>query len=126
MRCANALLLIFLFLLYPATDATTAPRVAQGHMEQATFAGGCFWCMQHPFDGLEGVISTTVGYAGGHGKNPTYEEVSAGRTGHAESVQIKFNPSKVSYQQCWMFSGGRLTQPIQVGNSWIVVTNTGQ
>jgi len=68
-------------------------------MEQATFAGGCFWCMQHPFDGLEGVISTTVGYAGGHGKNPTYEEVSAGRTGHAESVQIKFNPSKVSYQQ---------------------------
>jgi len=68
-------------------------------MEQATFAGGCFWCMQHPFDELEGVISTTVGYAGGHRKNPTYEEVSAGRTGHAESVQIKFNPSKVSYQQ---------------------------
>jgi len=65
--------------------------------EKATFAGGCFWCMEHPFDELPGVISVTSGYTGGHKKNPTYEEVSAGGTGHAESVQIVYDPTKVSY-----------------------------
>jgi peptide-methionine (S)-S-oxide reductase len=65
----------------------------------ATFAGGCFWCMQPPFDALKGVISTTAGYTGGHTKNPTYEQVSAGGTGHAESVQIIYDPKVVSYAQ---------------------------
>jgi peptide-methionine (S)-S-oxide reductase len=64
---------------------------------KATFAGGCFWCMEPPFDKLDGVISTTSGYTGGAKKNPTYEEVSAGDTGHAESVQIVYDPSKISY-----------------------------
>src|SRR4029453_19348951 len=64
---------------------------------QATFAGGCFWCMEPPFDKLAGVVSTTSGYTGGTKKNPTYEEVSAGGTGHAESVQVVYDPSKVSY-----------------------------
>src|SRR5438067_1253412 len=63
----------------------------------ATFAGGCFWCMQPPFEKLEGVLSTTVGYTGGHTKNPTYEEVSAGGTGHAESVEIVYDPGKIGY-----------------------------
>jgi len=63
----------------------------------ATFAGGCFWCMQPPFDRLDGVRSTTVGYTGGHTQNPTYEQVSAGGTGHAESIQITYDPAKVSY-----------------------------
>jgi len=63
----------------------------------ATFAGGCFWCMQHPFDELDGVVSTTAGYTGGHTKNPTYEEVSAGATGHAESVRVVYDPDRVSY-----------------------------
>jgi peptide-methionine (S)-S-oxide reductase len=65
--------------------------------EKATFAGGCFWCMEPPFDALQGVISVTSGYTGGHKKNPTYEEVSSGVTGHAESVQIVYDPSQVSY-----------------------------
>jgi len=67
--------------------------------ETAIFAGGCFWCMEHPFDVLDGVISTTSGYTGGHKKNPTYEEVSAGGTGHAESMRVVFDPDKISYEK---------------------------
>jgi len=65
----------------------------------ATFAGGCFWCMEPPFDAVEGVISTTSGYAGGPEKSPTYKDVSAGRTGHLESLQVKYDPDKVSYEK---------------------------
>ncbi len=66
---------------------------------KATFAGGCFWCMEPPYDELEGVISTIAGYTGGTKKNPTYEEVSAGTTGHAEAVQITYDPTKISYEK---------------------------
>jgi peptide-methionine (S)-S-oxide reductase len=66
---------------------------------KATFAGGCFWCMQGPFDRLDGVISTTSGYTGGSKKNPTYYEVSSGSTGHAESVQVVYDPKRVSYEK---------------------------
>src|SRR5215510_4681254 len=77
-----------------------AAQTAEGKaLETATFAGGCFWCMEPPFDKLDGVISTTSGYTGGQTKNPTYEEVSSGVTGHAESVQIVFDPAKISYAQ---------------------------
>jgi peptide methionine sulfoxide reductase msrA/msrB len=65
--------------------------------QTATFAGGCFWCMEPPYDGLEGIISTTVGYTGGGKQNPTYEEVCTGKTGHAEAVQIVFDSTKISY-----------------------------
>jgi len=65
----------------------------------ATFAGGCFWCMEPPFDALSGVISTTSGYTGGQAKNPTYEQVSDGRTGHTEALQVVYDPAKVSYAQ---------------------------
>jgi peptide-methionine (S)-S-oxide reductase len=65
----------------------------------ATFAGGCFWCMEPPFDKLDGVISTTSGYIGGHVPNPGYKQVSAGGTGHAEALQITYDPAKVGYQQ---------------------------
>jgi len=68
-------------------------------LEKATFAGGCFWCMQPPYDTLKGVVSTEVGYAGGTKPNPTYEEVSTGTTGHAEAVQITYDPSKISYSE---------------------------
>jgi len=67
--------------------------------ETAIFAGGCFWCMEPPFDKLDGVISTTSGYTAGHKKNPTYREVSAGNTGHTEAVQITFDPDKISYSE---------------------------
>ncbi|MDO9126477.1 MAG: peptide-methionine (S)-S-oxide reductase MsrA, partial [Parvibaculum sp.] len=65
----------------------------------AIFAGGCFWCMEPPFDKTEGVISTTSGYTGGTVANPSYKEVSAGGTGHAEAVKVVYDPSKVSYEQ---------------------------
>lgn len=67
-------------------------------LTKATFAGGCFWCMEKPFDVIDGVVSTTSGYTGGTKVNPTYKQVSSGRTGHAESVQVEFDPSKVSYE----------------------------
>ena len=70
---------------------------ATGTLEKATFAGGCFWCMEAPFDTLPGVISVTVGYIGGTVENPTYEQVSAGGTGHTEAVQIVYDPSRTGY-----------------------------
>jgi len=65
----------------------------------ATFAGGCFWCMEPPFDKLDGVLATTSGYAGGTKANPTYQEVSAGGTGHTEAVQVLYDPKRVSYEK---------------------------
>ena len=65
----------------------------------ATFAGGCFWCMEPVFDALDGVLSTTSGYTGGTQRDPSYEEVSTGATGHTEAIQIRYDPSRVSYEQ---------------------------
>lgn len=67
-------------------------------LEKATFAGGCFWCIEAAFEGLEGVKEVTSGYTGGHKKNPTYEEVSTGKTGHYEAVEILHDPSKITYK----------------------------
>ena len=75
------------------------PVHAEKSPETAIFAGGCFWCMEPPFDKLDGVISTTSGYTSGHKKNPTYKEVSAGSTGHTEAIQITFDPEKISYAE---------------------------
>jgi len=71
------------------TDAKTKAR--------AIFAGGCFWCIEPPYDKLEGVLSTTSGYIGGTVANPTYEQVSAGNTGHAEAVEVVYDPAMVDY-----------------------------
>jgi peptide-methionine (S)-S-oxide reductase len=76
---------------------TGSGQASDARYEKATFAGGCFWCMEPPFDELPGVISTTSGYTGGRTKNPTYEQVSAGITGHAESVEVVFDPAKIGY-----------------------------
>ncbi|GJL51033.1 MAG: peptide methionine sulfoxide reductase MsrA [Nitrospirales bacterium] len=79
----------------PASSMDTG--TSGGKYAKATFAGGCFWCMEPPYDKLEGVISTTSGYIGGHTVNPTYEEVSAGGTGHAEAIEVIYDPSKITY-----------------------------
>ncbi len=68
-------------------------------LERATFAGGCFWCMEPPYEKLDGVIEVISGYTGGNKENPTYEEVSSGSTGHFETVQIIYDPDKVTYQE---------------------------
>ncbi|MGF1603480.1 MAG: peptide-methionine (S)-S-oxide reductase MsrA [Thermosynechococcaceae cyanobacterium] len=78
--------------------STALPAYPQ-HTAKAIFAGGCFWCMEKPFDDLPGVLSTTSGYTGGSKDNPTYEEVSSGNTGHAESVQVIYDPTQVSYDE---------------------------
>ena len=80
--------------------AKEQPMETKGNqLEKATFAGGCFWCMEPPYDTLKGVASTTVGYTGGTKPNPTYEQVCTGKTGHAEAVEITYDSSQISYSQ---------------------------
>jgi peptide-methionine (S)-S-oxide reductase len=76
-------------------DSATMPKDGEA---LATFAGGCFWCMEPPYDKLDGVLATTSGYTGGSQLDPTYQEVSGGGTGHTEAVQITYDPSKVTYE----------------------------
>ncbi len=82
-----------------STFSHADPSTTDSKTETAIFAGGCFWCMEPPFDKLDGVISTTSGYTAGHQKNPTYKQVSAGVTGHTEAIEIVFDPDKVSYEK---------------------------
>lgn len=79
--------------------ALTSQVAAQDSVEYATFAGGCFWCMEKPFDHVDGVISTTSGFSGGHTVNPSYDEVSHGNTGHLEVVHVEYDPRVVSYEE---------------------------
>ncbi len=88
-----------LWLLAGAQARENKAATATGGLARATFAGGCFWCMEPPFEKIPGVQSVTSGYAGGRVKNPSYDQVSAGGTGHAEVVQVAYDPSKVSYEQ---------------------------
>ena len=87
------------FAAEPDEKAPAALPTPSGDQAVATFAGGCFWCMESPFDDLPGVIATTSGYTGGRVENPSYEQVSYEDTGHAEAVQVLFDPARISYER---------------------------
>ena len=87
-----------LLILVSCSVATVEKNMSEGY-EKAYFAGGCFWCMEPPFEDLDGVIEATSGYMGGSVENPTYEEVTTGTTGHAEVVEILYDPEVVSYEE---------------------------
>jgi methionine-S-sulfoxide reductase len=89
--------LLLLLYAHTAFSEEEKPMNTQNDIHIATFAGGCFWCMQPPFDNCTGVISTRVGYTGGHVSNPTYKQVCTGTTGHTEAVEVSYDPAKVSY-----------------------------
>ncbi|MEZ4468109.1 MAG: peptide-methionine (S)-S-oxide reductase MsrA [bacterium] len=100
--------LIALALVFPvacqAKDLTQAPPVPpdaklEGGLQLATFAGGCFWCMEGPFEKLDGVIAVVSGFTDGPEPNPTYSQVSSGTTGHTEAIQVTFDPKKISYEK---------------------------
>ena len=90
----GSLLGVALLLFSFAPLSSNASRSAE-----AIFAGGCFWCMEQPFDALDGVLDTVSGYTGGHVVNPDYREVSSGSTGHTEAIRVTYNPEKISYQE---------------------------
>ncbi|PKP09754.1 MAG: peptide-methionine (S)-S-oxide reductase [Bacteroidetes bacterium HGW-Bacteroidetes-4] len=90
-------LVVFAFTLYAQPDLPILPKPETMKTELATFGGGCFWCTEAIFERLEGVIAATSGYSGGVTKNPTYKEVCTGRTGHAEVIQVEYNPDLISY-----------------------------
>lgn len=79
---------------WPSNRVQSAPTTAKAY-----FAGGCFWCMEEAFEKVEGVLAVVSGYMGGTAPNPTYEQVSAGQTGHAESIEVTYDPTKVTYQK---------------------------
>lgn len=97
------LLFLTLFVSACSAEVNSAAAVVEetkpDRQQIAVFAGGCFWCMEPPYDKLEGVIKTTSGYAGGHLIAPTYGDVTGGRSGHLEVVQVTYNPKLVSYEQ---------------------------
>jgi peptide-methionine (S)-S-oxide reductase len=95
-RAAACAALLFAF---GSAQAARAADPAPAATAIATFAGGCFWCMEPPYDALDGVLETISGYTGGQLERPSYEQVSAGGTGHYEAVQIRFDPQRVSYEK---------------------------
>ena len=97
-RCTVIVVWAILLLTgHPA--AAQQPTAASGPVAKAYFAGGCFWCMEEAFEKVDGVLDAVSGYMGGAVKNPSYEEVSVGSTGHAESVEVRYDPAKVTYTQ---------------------------
>ncbi|ARI78337.1 peptide-methionine (S)-S-oxide reductase MsrA [Halobacillus mangrovi] len=105
---AGVLILIGIFVIPEAyayltkrnyeSEAVTEADVPEGY-QVATFAGGCFWCMEPPYEKLDGIYEVISGYTGGDTEKPTYEEVSAGGTGHIEAVQVYYDPEKITYEQ---------------------------
>ena len=96
---ALSIIILAIFLIGTWNVQSTSQAAAAANLGKAYFAGGCFWSMELAFEKVEGVLSVTSGFMGGTVANPSYEEVSAGRTGHAESVEVVYDPTKVSYQK---------------------------
>ena len=94
----HALLCLFAFLAVMNASAES-PKTSASKTQRATFGGGCFWCMEAVYQTLDGVLSSTSGYAGGTAENPTYEQVCTGSTGHAEVIQLEFDPARISYEK---------------------------
>jgi len=90
---------LFLVLMLSLSTQVWGEDMVDSKHEMATFAGGCFWCMQPPFDNLNGVISTEVGYTGGDIEHPTYQQISRGDTGHYEAMRVTYDPTVVSYER---------------------------
>jgi peptide-methionine (S)-S-oxide reductase len=96
---AVANLLLFCFYLVPVMNAQPAPTTPPAKLQTATFGGGCFWCAEAVFQRIPGVLKVTSGFAGGKTENPSYEEVCTGDTGHAEVIQLRFDPALISYDK---------------------------
>jgi len=102
MNGPHAMFILRLLVPLGLAVAASLPAFAQGQpsgLAKATFAAGCFWCTEEAMDKVPGVVSTTSGYMGGSKKNPTYQEVSSGSTGHTEVLQVVYDPAKVSYER---------------------------
>jgi peptide-methionine (S)-S-oxide reductase len=98
-QAALSVLIMVVLLIGTWNLQSTSKAGSEATLGKAYFAGGCFWCMEEAFEKIEGVLSATSGYMGGTVANPSYEDVSSGRTGHAESVEVVYDPAKVSYQK---------------------------
>ncbi len=96
---ASILGIVLVYTMFVGTNRAELNSGKSNDLAIATFAGGCFWCMEPPFDELEGVVATISGYSGGKTMNPNYKKVSTGRTGHAEVLQVSYDPEKISYEK---------------------------
>jgi methionine-S-sulfoxide reductase len=96
---AGVMVFLLLFGIHLPAEGENKSMANRNELATATFAGGCFWCMEPPFDKLDGVVATVSGYTGGHKANPTYEEVVTGTTGHLEALQVLYDPAKIGYDQ---------------------------
>ncbi len=100
MKNLKSVLIILLTIFLVSACNTNSKQIKQNkYLQTATFAGGCFWCMEHPFEKLDGVSEVISGYTGGNVRNPSYHQVSSGVTGHYESIQVTYDPEKISYQK---------------------------
>jgi methionine-S-sulfoxide reductase len=99
MKLKIIMLIIILIIITGGCADMEEKEISDKSLEKATFAGGCFWCMEAAFEELEGVMEVISGYTGGEKENPTYGEVSSGTTGHYESIQVTYDPSKISYEE---------------------------
>lgn len=106
-----ALPVLFLLLSKTGTADTMDKMKALENAEIATLAGGCFWCTESDLEQLPGVLDVVSGYSGGHVNNPTYRQVSSGKTGHIESIEVKYDPNVVNYEQVLDYFSATLTQP---------------